>query len=122
MKEGAPSLALDPESTNAGLRLNGNRAPRGGDSPPEGRWSWTLNWDYMTFDRETELPIENPTEQQLRECTMMIGSCPRSPGDIDRLIDEDFHGLCEIKLVGGQDRESIAFGFGSVPTLIAQAV
>ena len=76
------------ESTNAGLTLNGNRAPRGGDSPPEGRWSWTLNWDYMTFDRETELPIENPTEQQLRECTMMIGSCPRSPGDIDRLIDE----------------------------------
>ena len=76
------------ESTNAGLMLNGNRAPRGGDSPPEGRWSWTLNWDYMTFDRETEVPIENPSEQELKECSMLIGSCPRSPGDIDRLIDE----------------------------------
>ena len=78
------------ESTDAGIEpsLNGKRAPRGGDSPPEGRWSWTLNWDYVTYDRDAEVPIEHPSERELKECSMMIGSCPRSPGDIDRLIDE----------------------------------
>ena len=70
------------------LSLNGKRAPRGGDSPPEGKWSWTLNWDYVTYDRDAEVPIEHPSERELNECSMMIGSCPRSPGDIDRLIDE----------------------------------
>ena len=78
------------ESTDAGMEpsLNGKRAPRGGDSPPEGKWSWTLNWDYVTYDRDAEVPIEHPSERELNECSMMIGSCPRSPGDIDRLIDE----------------------------------
>ena len=78
----------EQESGQAGLRLNGNRAPRGGDTPPEGRWQWTLNWDYVTYDSEKMEPIENPTYEEMKNCSTLIGSCARTPEDIDRLIDE----------------------------------
>ena len=56
-------------------------------SPANGREvEWTLNWDPMVFDDAGA--IENPTEEQLNAASLIIGSCPRSPEDIDRLVDE----------------------------------
>ena len=73
------------ESKEAGVQEK--RPPRGGDPPPTGgKWEWTLNWDPMVFDDAGA--IENPTEEQLNAASLIIGSCPRSPEDIDRLVDE----------------------------------
>eukprot|EP00897_Mesotaenium_endlicherianum_P001689 jgi/Mesen1/1548/ME000134S00667 len=36
---------------------------------PQDEWRWTLNWDAVTPD-------------------ILIGSCPRSPSDLDRIVDE----------------------------------
>jgi hypothetical protein len=64
------------------------RAPRGGDPPPTGGgWEWTLNWDPIVYDSESGA-IHDPSEEQLREARMIIGSCPRTAEDVDRLIDE----------------------------------
>ncbi|KAK3247505.1 hypothetical protein CYMTET_42998 [Cymbomonas tetramitiformis] len=37
----------------------------------DGEWRWTLNWDQV---------LENPS--------VLVGSCPRSPEDVDRLVEE----------------------------------
>jgi len=73
------------ESEKAGVREK--RAPRGGDAPQPGSWSWTLNWDYLTLDGDNQV-IETPSEEEMRGAKIMIGSCPRSAGDVDRLVDE----------------------------------
>jgi hypothetical protein len=76
------------ESKAAGVQGEEKRAPRGGDPPPQGgKWGWTLNWDPIVFDDLSE-PIPDPTEAQLAATQLIIGSCPRSPADIDRLVDE----------------------------------
>ncbi|EEH57296.1 uncharacterized protein MICPUCDRAFT_58020 [Micromonas pusilla CCMP1545] len=79
------------ESEAAGVKENEIRPPRGGDPPPTGgRWEWTLNWDPVVFDASASPPaaIESPTDAQLASSKLVIGSCPRSPADVDRLIDE----------------------------------
>lgn len=65
------------------------RAPRGGDPPPTGgSWEWTLNWDPIVYDENDAVAIAEPTREQLDDAKLIIGSCPRSPADVDRLIDE----------------------------------
>eukprot|EP00232_Nephroselmis_pyriformis_P020690 CAMPEP_0182861258 /NCGR_PEP_ID=MMETSP0034_2-20130328/5393_1 /TAXON_ID=156128 /ORGANISM="Nephroselmis pyriformis, Strain CCMP717" /LENGTH=299 /DNA_ID=CAMNT_0024993167 /DNA_START=75 /DNA_END=974 /DNA_ORIENTATION=- len=63
------------ESKEAGVD-GGKRPPRGGDPPPEGRWEWTLNWDPVVYGVDGESP------------EVIVGSCPRTPADVDRLVDE----------------------------------
>jgi hypothetical protein len=46
-----------------------------------------LNWDPIVFDNNN-VTIENPTKEKLDDAKLIIGSCPRSPADVDRLIDE----------------------------------
>jgi|TARA_B110000208_G_scaffold42330_1_gene56071 hypothetical protein len=84
--EKAGAAMRDKESKQAGV--DGKRAPRGGDPPPTGGgWEWTLNWDPIVFDNNN-VTIENPTKEKLDDAKLIIGSCPRSPADVDRLIDE----------------------------------
>jgi len=63
------------------------RPPRGGDPPEPGRWSWTLNWDPLVLDRGNVLVAE-PSEAQMADAKILIGSCPKSASDVDRLVDE----------------------------------
>lgn len=57
------------ESEAAGV-ASAKRPPKGGDPPPEGdQWGWTLNWDYVGDH-------------------IIVGSCPRRPEDVDRLVEE----------------------------------
>jgi len=85
--EAAGNAKRAAESAAAGV--NGQkRAPRGGDPPPQGgKWGWTLNWDPIVFDATNE-PVPDPSKEQLAATKLIIGSCPRTPADIDRLIDE----------------------------------
>lgn len=73
------------ESAAAGVRER--RPPRGGDAPAQGSWSWTLNWDYVVMNAANEV-IEEPSEKDLARARLLIGSCPRSAADVDRLVDE----------------------------------
>eukprot|EP00850_Spirogloea_muscicola_P004004 SM000017S02744 [mRNA] locus=s17:173:3853:+ [translate_table: standard] len=66
------------DSTKVGRRTGGvgetqgswqAEADEAGTAPTFGSWEWTLNWDYITPN-------------------IMVGSCPRSSADIDRLVDE----------------------------------
>ena len=63
------------------------RPPRGGDAPEPGKWSWTLNWDPLVLDGSNETVAE-PTEAQMADAKILIGSCPKSASDVDRLVDE----------------------------------
>lgn len=83
--EDAGAAMRAKESKEAGVQEK--RAPRGGDPPPTGgKWEWTLNWDPVVFDDAGA--IENPSKEQLDAASLVIGSCPRSPEDVDRLVDE----------------------------------
>ncbi len=83
--EDAGAAQRTKESAEAGVRET--RAPRGGDPPPTGGgWEWTLNWDPIVFDESGA--IADPSDAQLAEASLIVGSCPRSPEDVDRLVDE----------------------------------
>ena len=83
--EAAGAAMRDKESKEAGV--DGKRPPRGGDPPPTGGgWEWTLNWDPIVFDNNE--PVESPSDAQLRDASMIIGSCPRTAEDVDRLVDD----------------------------------
>jgi hypothetical protein len=86
MKDEAAGAAMRAkESKEAGV--DGKRPPRGGDPPPDtGGWEWTLNWDQICYDEQGT--VQNPSKEQLEAASMIIGSCPRTPEDVDRLIDE----------------------------------
>jgi hypothetical protein len=73
------------ESAAAGVLER--RPPRGGDPPAPGSWSWTLNWDYVTLDDGDNL-IREPSDADAAKARVLIGSCPRGPADVDRLVDE----------------------------------
>ena len=73
------------ESAAAGVLER--RPPRGGDPPAPGSWSWTLNWDYVTLD-DGDNVIREPSDADAARARVLIGSCPRSPADVDRLVDE----------------------------------
>jgi len=103
------------ESQEAGVE-SFIRPPRGGDPPPAvGRWEWTLNWDPIEWPtasleelgddqkgpdlatvagqaRDAEAQKgEGQIEQRERaewESKLFCGSCPRTPDDVDRLVDE----------------------------------
>ena len=87
MKDEAAGAAMrDKESKEAGV--DGKRPPRGGDPPPStGGWEWTLNWDPICFD-DDGAALRDPSDSELRDASMIIGSCPRTPEDVDRLVDE----------------------------------
>ncbi|OUS46393.1 dual specificity phosphatase [Ostreococcus tauri] len=74
------------ESKEAGVKEK--RPPRGGQAPAPGSWSWTLNWDYITIDPQTNELIEEPSAKDCARARMLIGSCPRTAEDVDRLVDE----------------------------------
>ena len=61
--------------------------PPGGEAPA-GRWEWTLNWDPVVYDEVNAAPLTAPTKAELDAAGCVIGSCPRTPSDVDRLIDE----------------------------------
>jgi len=61
------------EAKEAGI--DAKRPPQGGDPPPPGSWQWTLNWDPITYTED-------------RGAQIIIGSCPRSAADIQRLKQE----------------------------------
>ncbi|KAK3250987.1 hypothetical protein CYMTET_39664 [Cymbomonas tetramitiformis] len=61
------------ESAAAGVVAD--RPPAGGDPPPPGPWQWTLNWDYITTMEKDGVEI-------------LVGSCPRSAEDMERLANE----------------------------------
>jgi hypothetical protein len=65
------------ESKAAGVK-DEKRAPRGGDDNRNagGGWEWTLNWDPIVYDEAGA--VADPTEKQLAEAQMLIGSCPRT--------------------------------------------
>ena len=77
--ESAGAKKRDEESKAAGIQER--RPPRGGEAPPPGKWEWTLNWDPVVYDKVNAAPLTAPTDA-------VIGSCPRTPSDVDRLIDE----------------------------------
>jgi hypothetical protein len=87
MKDEASGAAMRAkESKEAGV--DGKRPPRGGDPPPsEGGWEWTLNWDPIVLD-ENGVARTNPSDKELDAASMIIGSCPRTAEDVDRLVDE----------------------------------
>ena len=62
-------------------------ARREEETPPPPAVAGTLNWDPIVFDNNN-VTIENPTKEKLDDAKLIIGSCPRSPADVDRLIDE----------------------------------
>jgi len=52
------------------------RPPRGGDPPPAGSdWAWSLNWDPVLLHADGSPEV-------------LVGSCPRSAVDVDRLAEE----------------------------------
>ena len=74
------------ESKAAGV--DERRPPRGGDAPPTGgSWEWTLNWDPIVYSKENGAP-QDPSDEQLAGAGIVVGSCPRTADDVDRLIDE----------------------------------
>ena len=84
--ESAGAKKRDEESKAAGIQER--RPPRGGEAPPPGKWEWTLNWDPVVYDKGNAAPLTAPTEAELNAAGCVIGSCPRTPSDVDRLIDE----------------------------------
>lgn len=83
--EAAGGAKRSEESKKAGVVER--RPPRGGDPPPaEGGWEWTLNWDPIAYDEDGA--IADPNEGDLKAAGIIVGSCPRTPEDVDRLIDE----------------------------------
>ena len=58
----------------------GRRPPRGGDAPPEGRWQWTLNWDPIT---KSQNGVWTKGEKEI-----LVGSCPKTAADLERLHKE----------------------------------
>lgn len=85
--ESAGAAKRDEESKAAGVQ-NERRAPRGGEAPPPGKWEWTLNWDPIVYDKTAREPLYAPSEDELAAAGCIIGSCPRTPADVDRLVDE----------------------------------
>ena len=87
MKDEAAGAAMRAkESKEAGV--DGKRPPRGGDPPPSsGGWEWTLNWDPICLDENGAARLD-PSDAELRDASIIIGSCPRTPEDVDRLVDE----------------------------------
>mmetsp|Transcript_5611 Transcript_5611/g.16038 ORF Transcript_5611/g.16038 Transcript_5611/m.16038 type:complete len:416 (-) Transcript_5611:646-1893(-) len=55
--------------SEAEAAANEKRREEAGNQGNSDEWSWTLNWDRITED-------------------ITVGSCPRSPSDLDRLVDE----------------------------------
>ena len=55
---------------------------------PPGKWEWTLNWDPIVYDKTAREPLYAPSEDELAAAGCIIGSCPRTPADVDRLVDE----------------------------------
>ena len=86
MKDEASGYEKRAEESKAAGVLE-RRPPRGGDPPEPGSWSWTLNWDYVTLDDGDAL-IREPSDADAARARVLIGSCPRSPADVDRLVDE----------------------------------
>jgi len=84
--ESAGAKKRDEESKAAGIQER--RPPRGGEAPPPGKWEWTLNWDPVVYDEVNAAPLTAPTKAELDAAGCVIGSCPRTPSDVDRLIDE----------------------------------
>lgn len=57
------------EAEQAGWEQRQKEAAETKDPADPFQWRWTLNWDSITPN-------------------IIVGSCPRSPGDIDRMVDE----------------------------------
>jgi hypothetical protein len=57
------------EAERAGWEQRQKEAAEVKDPADPFQWRWTLNWDSITPN-------------------IIVGSCPRSPGDIDRMVDE----------------------------------
>ena len=68
-----PSVPLLLLSLPFNLKLSFVPSP-GGDPPPPGSWSWTLNWD--------------PICHSATGAEILVGSCPRSADDVQRLKTE----------------------------------
>ena len=57
------------EAERAGWEQRQKEAAEVKDPADPFQWRWTLNWNFITPN-------------------IIVGSCPRSPGDIDRLVEE----------------------------------
>ncbi|KAG0566519.1 hypothetical protein KC19_7G069500 [Ceratodon purpureus] len=57
------------EAERAGWEQRQKEATEVKDPADPFQWRWTLNWDSITPN-------------------IIVGSCPRSPGDVDRMVDE----------------------------------
>lgn len=75
-KDAAGYAKRKEESEEAGVVET--RPPRGGDAPPPGSWQWTLNWDPVVYG-------EGGAPEDVK---VVVGSCPMSAADVDRLVDE----------------------------------
>jgi hypothetical protein len=99
------------ESAAAGVAPT-QRPPAGGDAPPPGNWSWTLNWDYVLHTEAGAVEARThaaPLSAPLHTCNslltiigrlrrayraarcaaqVIVGSCPKSAADVHRIADE----------------------------------
>lgn len=62
------SLPPMSEAEKEGWEQRQKEAAEAKDASPF-QWQWTLNWNEITPN-------------------IVVGSCPRSPGDVDRMVDE----------------------------------